>query len=199
MNALLQIIIVCPDQRVAEIPGVFAERIVIDAESKGFHILYHKNGGGTGVSLAEGVNLPNIRCKLCKVLYRCFNRQPLIRKLLFGGKIIIQRFFNAVPIRINYGVAVQYPPFLGDVILPDLTGVVEYALKQSTVNGDPLGRGKLKRFFSQQLRYSCRNNICFFGFVFRFGADRVLLIITVNPLLCFINGDFALNVILCGV
>ena len=140
MNAFLQIIIVCPDQRIAEIPRVFTERIVIDAEPKGFYILDHKHGGGTGISLAERVNLPNIRCKLCKVLYRCFNRQPLIRKLLFGGKIIIQRFFNAVPIRINYGIAVQHPLFLGDVILPDLTGVVEYALNQSAVNGNPLGR-----------------------------------------------------------
>ena len=31
------------------------------------------------------------------------------------------------------------------------------------------------------------------------GADRTLFIITVNPLLCFINGDFAFNVILCGI
>jgi len=81
MNALLQIIIVCPDQRIAEIPGVFTERIVIDAETKGFHIVNHKNGGGTGISLAEGMNLPNIRCKLCKELYRCFNRQSLIAHL----------------------------------------------------------------------------------------------------------------------
>lgn len=51
MNAFLQIIIVCPDQRIAEIPRVFTERIVIDAEPKGFYILDHKHGGGTGISL----------------------------------------------------------------------------------------------------------------------------------------------------
>ena len=45
MNALLQIIIVCPDQRVAEIPRVFTERIVIDAESKGC-LLYTSNSRG---------------------------------------------------------------------------------------------------------------------------------------------------------
>ena len=44
----MQIIIVCPDQCIAEIPRVFTERIVIDAESKGFHIFNHKHGGGTG-------------------------------------------------------------------------------------------------------------------------------------------------------
>ena len=84
----------------------------------------------------------------------------LIRKLLFGGEIIVQSFFNAVPIRINYGIAVQHPLFFCDVVLPDLSGVVEYALKQSAVNGKPLGRRKLKCLFSQQLRYSCRNDIC---------------------------------------
>ena len=89
MNAFLQIIIVCPDQCIAEIPGVFTERIVIDTEAKGFHIFNHKHGGGSCVAFAEGMNLPNIRCKLCKVLYRCFNRQSLIRKLLFGGEIIL--------------------------------------------------------------------------------------------------------------
>ena len=125
----MQIIIVCPDQRIAEISRVFTERVVIDAESKGFHIFNHKYGGGTGVSLIEGMNLQNIRCKLSKVIYRCFNRHSLIRKLLFGGKIIVQSFFNAVPIRINYGIAVQHPLFLDDVILLDLIGVVKYALK----------------------------------------------------------------------
>ena len=108
MNALLQIIIVCPDQCIAEIPGVFAERIVVDTEAKGFHIFNHKHGGGSCISLAEGVNLPNIRRKLCKVLNRCFNRQTLIRKLLFGGKVIIQGVLDAVKISVNNRCSVQY-------------------------------------------------------------------------------------------
>lgn len=96
MNAFLNIVIVSSHQCIAEIPRVLAKHIVIDAEPKGFHIFNHKNGGGSRITLAEGMNLPNVRCKLCKVLYCCFNRQPLIRKLLFCGEIIVQSFSGKI-------------------------------------------------------------------------------------------------------
>lgn len=151
MNTFLQIVIVCTNQCITEIPRVLTERIVIDAEPKGFHILNHKHGGGSCVTLAKGMNLPNIRCEFCKVLHRCFNRQSLIGELFFGGKIIIQRVFYAAPISIDNRFAVQYPFLFGNVILTYLPGMIEYALKQSAVNGNPLSRRKLKRFFTQQL------------------------------------------------
>ena len=134
MNTFLQIVIICTNQCVTEIPRILTERIVIDTEPKGFHILNHKHGGGSCVAFAEGMNLPNIRCKFCKVLHRRFNRQSLIGKLFFGGKIIIQRVFYAVKISVDNRFAVQYPFLFGNVILTDLSGVVKYALKQSAVN-----------------------------------------------------------------
>ena len=190
----MQIVIVCSNQCVAEIPRVFTERIVIDTEPKGFHILNHKHGGGSCVSLAERVNLPNIRCEFCKVLHRCFNRQSLIGELFFGGKIIIQRVLYAVEISINNRFAVQYPFLFGNVILTDLSCVIKYAFKQSAVNGNPLSRRKLKRLFTQKLRYSCRYDICLFCFVFGFCTGGSLLVIAVNTLLSFINGNFTLDV-----
>ena len=195
----MQIIIVCTNQCVAEIPRVFTERIVIDAEPKGFHILNHKHGGGSCVTLAKGMNLPNIRCKFCKVFHRRFNRQSLIGEQLFGGKIIIQRVFYAAPISVDNRFAVQYPFLFGNVILTDLSCVVKYTLEQSAVNGNPLGRRKLKRLFAQKLRYSSGNDVGFLCFVFRFGAVRSLLVIAMNTLLNLVNGDFALNVILCSI
>lgn len=199
MNTFLQIVIVCSNQCITEIPRVFTERIVIDTEPKGFHVLNHKHGGGSCVTLAEGMNLSNIRCKLYKVLHRRFHGQSLIGKLFFGGKIIIQRIFYAIKISIDNCFAVQYPFFFGNVILADLSGVVKYTLKQSAVNGNPLGRGKLKRLFAQKLRYSCRYNICLFGVVLNLGAGGSLLVIAVDTLLSFIYSDFTLDVILCGV
>ena len=130
MNTFLQIVIVCSNQCVAEIPRVFTERIVIDTEPKGFHILNHKHGGCSCVALTEGMNLPNVRCKFCKMLYRRFNRQPLIGKLFFGGKIIIQRVFYAVKISIDNRFVVQYPFLFGNVILTDLPGVVKISSKR---------------------------------------------------------------------
>lgn len=73
------------------------------------------------------------------MFHRCIYGQALIGELLFGGKIIIQRILDTVPVRIDYGVAVQYPLFLSDVILPNLSGVTEHTLKQPVVDGEPLG------------------------------------------------------------
>ena len=162
-------------------------------------ILNHKHGGGSCVPLAEGMNPPNVRCKFCKVLYRRFHGQSLIGKLFFGGKIIIQSIFYVIEIGVDNRFAIQYPFFFRNVILSYLSGVVKYTLEQSVVNGNPLGRGKLERLFTQKLRYSCGYNIRFLCFVFRFGAGGSLLVIAVDTLLSFIYSDFTLDVILCGV
>ena len=78
------------------------------------------------------------------MLHRCIYRQNLIGELFFGGKIVIQRILDTVPVRIDYGVAVQHPLFLGDVVLSNLSRVTEHALKQPAVDGEPLGRPELE-------------------------------------------------------
>ena len=62
MNAPLQVVVVGTNQCVTEIPGVLFKGIVIHTETEGLHILDHKHGGGSGITLAEGVNLTDIRC-----------------------------------------------------------------------------------------------------------------------------------------
>lgn len=74
------------------------------------------------------------------MLHRRIYGQALIGELFFSGKIIIQRILDTAPIRIGHGIAVQYPLFLSDVVLPNLPGVTEHALKQPTVDGEPLDR-----------------------------------------------------------
>ena len=78
------------------------------------------------------------------MLHRCIYGQTLIGELFFSGKIIIQRILDTAPIRIGHGIAVQYPLFLSDVILPNLSGVTEHTLKQPAVDGEPLGRPELE-------------------------------------------------------
>ena len=78
------------------------------------------------------------------MLHRCIYGQALIGELFFSGKIVIQRILDTAPIRIGHGIAVQYPIFLSDVILPNLSGVTEHALKQPVVDGEPLGRRDLE-------------------------------------------------------
>lgn len=89
MNAFLQIVIIRSNKCVAEIPGVFTEGIVIHTETEGFHILNHKHGGGSRIALPKGMNLPNIRGKFGKMLYRCLHRQSLVGELLFVSKVIV--------------------------------------------------------------------------------------------------------------
>ena len=78
------------------------------------------------------------------MLHRRIYGQALIGELFFSGKIIIQRILDTAPIRIDYGVAVQHPLFLGDVVLSNLSRVTEHAFKQSAVDGEPLGGGELE-------------------------------------------------------
>lgn len=73
------------------------------------------------------------------MLHRRIYGQTLIGELFFSGKIIIQRILDTAPIRIGHGIAVQYPLFLSDVVLPNLSGVTEHTLKQPVVDGEPLG------------------------------------------------------------
>ena len=68
MNAFLQIVVVGTDKRVAEVPGVGGEHIVVHREAEGLQILHDEDRGRACVSLAEGMNLPDARRKLRHVL-----------------------------------------------------------------------------------------------------------------------------------
>ena len=78
------------------------------------------------------------------MFHRGIYGQTLIGELFFSGKIVIQSILDTVPIRIDHGVAVQHPLFLGDVVLSNLSGVTEHALKQPAVDGEPLSGGELE-------------------------------------------------------
>ena len=78
------------------------------------------------------------------MLHRRIYGQTLIGELFFSGKIVIQSILDTVPVRIDHGVAVQHPLFLGDAVLPNLSGVTEHALKQPAVDGEPLSGGELE-------------------------------------------------------
>ena len=71
VNALLQIRIVRSDQGVTEVPRILFKGVVVHTEAESFHIFDHKHGSGTGVSLAEGMDLPNVRGEFCQMLHRC--------------------------------------------------------------------------------------------------------------------------------
>lgn len=59
VDAFHKILIVCPRQRIAEIPGMVCEKVIVDVEAYGAEVLNGKDGGGARVSFAECVDLPN--------------------------------------------------------------------------------------------------------------------------------------------
>lgn len=67
VNAFHQILIVCPHQRIAEIPGMVCEKFIIDVEAYGAEILYRKDRCSARVPFAECVDLPYSGDKACQV------------------------------------------------------------------------------------------------------------------------------------
>lgn len=67
MDAFLQIIVICTNQSVAKIPRIFLECVVIYAKPECFYIFNYKHGSGTGIFLAERVNLPDIGSKFSQM------------------------------------------------------------------------------------------------------------------------------------
>ena len=59
VDAFHKILIVCPHQRIAEIPGMVCEKVIVDVEAYGAEVLNGKDGGSARVSFAECVGLPN--------------------------------------------------------------------------------------------------------------------------------------------
>lgn len=59
MNIVLQIVIVRPDERIAEIPRIISEYLNAHIESEGLQILDHEHSSRAGIALTERVNLPD--------------------------------------------------------------------------------------------------------------------------------------------
>ena len=121
VNAFLQIVVVGADKRVAEVPGVRGEHIVVHREAESLQILYDENRGRTRVALAEGMDLPDAGRKLCHVLDRFRNRKCIIGELFFLRKIIIQRVADALPGRIHDRIATEHPLIFCDIVGADFS------------------------------------------------------------------------------
>lgn len=68
-----QIVVICPDKSVAEIPWIFRKNIIAYIESEGLQIFYDKNGCCSCVALTKGVYLPYTRSEFRNMFYwfRC--------------------------------------------------------------------------------------------------------------------------------
>ena len=127
VNPFLQIVVVGANKRVAEVPGVGGEHIVVHREAEGLQVFHDEDRGRARVSLAEGMDLPDAGRKLCHVLDRFRDRKRVIGELFFLRKIIIQRVADALPGRIDDRIAAEYPLIFCDVVGAELSRVIKDA------------------------------------------------------------------------
>ena len=86
MNIVLQIVIICPDERIAKIPRIISEYLIAHTESEGLQIFNHEYGSRAGIALTERVNLPDTRNELGDMLDCLRSIQSGVRKCLSQGK-----------------------------------------------------------------------------------------------------------------
>ena len=57
-NSLGHVTVIRTDECIPEKPGIVCKNLIIYLKTQGAKVLYHENGGGSGVPFAKGMDLP---------------------------------------------------------------------------------------------------------------------------------------------
>ena len=132
--------IVGTDKSIAEVPGVFGKKIVADDESHCPEIFDRKDRCGAGVTLPEGMDLPDAGNKLGKVPDHFVVIEVLVAELFFYIEIVLQSPLDFRKTHIEDRFTTQHPFFFGNVAVPEssceLSGVCRFCLKCQGVSAD---------------------------------------------------------------
>lgn len=63
VDTFYQILVIRPHKGIAEIPGMVGKQTIVNSKPHRAKVLYRKDGNGSRLALAKGVNLPNPRNK----------------------------------------------------------------------------------------------------------------------------------------
>lgn len=107
MDSFLKIVVVCTDESIPEIPGIFREYFVVRIESERAKIFYRENRGCPCVSFSESVNLPKTGYKESYVLYGFFQSEIFIAEMPFMLKIVVERGFKFKCGSVHHRISVQ--------------------------------------------------------------------------------------------
>ena len=66
----------------------------------------------------------------------CIGRNTLIAEITLLVYVVIQRLTKIFPVQITDGVVFKHPLFLGDVVIPNLSGMFINSLKDSAMKGN---------------------------------------------------------------
>ena len=104
-----------PHKRISEVPRIILEHIVIDTESECLQPLHRKYGGSAGVTLTEGVYLPNARHELANLFHCHIGIEHRIIGFLLLLEVVFERLAQHIVVRIEHRVATQHPLLLCDI------------------------------------------------------------------------------------
>ena len=73
VNSFLQIVVICTNQSIPKIPGIFSKNIVVYIKSQRAEIFDCKNSGCSCIFLSKRMNLPEAGNKERNMLYNLFH------------------------------------------------------------------------------------------------------------------------------
>gem|GEM_PF-6752147 len=95
------------------------------------------------------MNLPQPGYELGNMTYYLVYIQFRIIKSLFLFKVIFYGSTDVGSRHIEHRIATKHPFFLGDIVISDLSGKLEYSIKYPPMNGGQSSYGKGKRTLIQ--------------------------------------------------
>jgi hypothetical protein len=138
------VLVICTYQGISEIPGMICKHVIVNIESDRPQVLDKEYGRSTCIALAKRMNLPEIRNELCNMGDDNVVRQSLITETMLLFQVVIHCPPQIFPIQITYGIAVKYPLLFGYVVFAYLPCMLEYAGKDSPVDGNIAVRTEIK-------------------------------------------------------
>ena len=85
VNAVLQVIVICPDQRITKIPSILSKNIVCHIKTQRAQIFDEEYRRCSGVALTENMDLPQSGNKKREMMDDLIHREILIGELLLFG------------------------------------------------------------------------------------------------------------------
>ena len=116
VNTIFQIIIICPDQGITEIPRIFGKDIICYIKAQSTQILDKKHRCRSGITFSKYMNLLESRYKHCQMMDSRIHRKIFIRKLFLLREIIVKCCSQLCCTSVDYCRTVQHPSILKDKV-----------------------------------------------------------------------------------
>ena len=167
VNAFYQIAVICPDEGIAKVPGVFGKNTVGRVKAEEAKIPDKEYRRRSGVSLLEGMDLPQPRNEYREMADDPVHGQVAIGKASLLGQVVFQRRHELRRAAIEHRFPVEHPFPFADIMAPDVSRMGKDARKQPPVDGQVFVRREAERPFRQERRDPGRDLVRLLGAILR--------------------------------